>query len=247
MRPEDRRRFGAVTALVLGVFLGLTLLPAVPTGPLGRGLGSFLWRGLGAGALGLPLLGLGLGLAGFDRLPRLDMKRAAILLGGLALLVPFTLGVLTNVTAAGFDPPLPDWDWPARLTGLAPGFASRGVVELIGQPGGMLLAFLALTGLTLATLAWHPLHRLERKADQSVGRTGGLPAVPIDSTEEAEEEETAGVFPGLKAKLARTREQKQKPARPPERPAARPPGDGMLPPIDLREAPPAQDRAADSA
>ena len=130
MKPEDRRRFAAVAALVLGVFLALTLVTAVPTGPIGRGLGDFFWRVLGAGAVGLPLLGLGLGLAGFDRIPRLDMKRADILLGGLALLVPFTLGVLTNATAAGFDPPLPEWQWPARLTGIVPGFAARGVVAV---------------------------------------------------------------------------------------------------------------------
>ena len=70
MTPEHRRHFGAVAALAAGLFLGLTLIPAVPTGPLGSGLGAFCWRALGAGAVGLPLLGLGLGLAGFDRLPR---------------------------------------------------------------------------------------------------------------------------------------------------------------------------------
>src|ERR1043166_9778039 len=96
MKPEDRRRLGAVAALVAGVFVGLTLIPAVPTGPVGRLTGESLWRFLGAGAVGLPLLGMGLTLAGFDRLPRLDMKRAAILLGGLALLVPFTIGVVTD-------------------------------------------------------------------------------------------------------------------------------------------------------
>src|SRR5262245_47212440 len=161
MRPEDRRRFAAVAALVLGGFLALTLIRVIPTGPLGRGLGTLFWRILGAGAVGLPLLGIGLGLAGFDRLPRLDMKRAAILLGGLALLVPFTLGVLTDVPVGAFDPPLQEWSLPARLTGLLPAFASRGVVELIGPLGGLAVAFLALTGLTLATLAWHPLQRLE--------------------------------------------------------------------------------------
>jgi len=172
MNPEDRRRFAAVAALVLGVFLALTLISAVPTGPIGRGLGDFFWRVLGAGAVGLPLLGLGLGLAGFDRIPRLDMKRAAILLGGLALLVPFTLGVLTNATADGFDPPLPEWAWPARLTGIVPGFAARGVVAGIGQLGGLAVAFLALSALTLATLAWHPLQRLEKPP---AGRPAGSP------------------------------------------------------------------------
>ena len=75
MTDDARRRLGAVTALVLGLFAGLTLLPVSLTGPFGDALGGFLWAWLGIGALGVPLLGLGLGLAGFDRLPRLDMKR----------------------------------------------------------------------------------------------------------------------------------------------------------------------------
>ncbi|HLB53785.1 MAG TPA: hypothetical protein VJK71_01590, partial [Gemmatimonadales bacterium] len=183
MSPEDRRRFGAVIALAGGLFIGLALLPAVPTGPLGRGLGSFLWRGLGAGAVGLPLLGLGLGLAGFERIPRLDLKRVAILLTGLALLVPFTIGVLANIGPAEFDPPLAEWAWPARLTGLLPGFLARGVVQLIGQPGGIILAFVALTGLTLASLAWHPLHRLERKPDREDGWTVGQSRATTDFTD----------------------------------------------------------------
>ncbi len=250
MRPEDRRRFAAVASLVIGVFLGLTLVPAIPTGPLGSGLGSFLWRALGAGAVGLPLLGLGLGLAGFDRLPRLDMKRAAILLGGLALLVPFTIGVLTDVDAAVFDPPLGDWGWPARLTGLVPGFASRGVVQLIGQPGGLLVAFLALTALTLATLAWHPLHRLEKRTDGEDARTGGRTAAPTDFAADAAEDEDAGqvgVLPVLKPKLSQQREEKPATNRPSVRASARPTDEDLLPPIELLKSPPAQDLAADSA
>ena len=82
-----------------------------------RALGESLWRILGGGAVGLPLLGLGLALAGFDRVPRLDMKRMAILLGGLALLTPFTIGVISDVPPPAFDPPLSEWGLAARLTG----------------------------------------------------------------------------------------------------------------------------------
>ena len=42
-------------------------------------------------------------LAGFDRVPRLDMKRMGFLVGGLALLVPFTIAVIADVPAAAFD------------------------------------------------------------------------------------------------------------------------------------------------
>jgi hypothetical protein len=82
MSEEGRRHLGAITALVLGSFVGLTLLPVDLTGPFGRWLGDTLWRLLGIGAVGFPLLGLAGGLAGFDRLPQLDMKRAAILVAG---------------------------------------------------------------------------------------------------------------------------------------------------------------------
>ena len=100
MSTDSRRRLGAVTALVLGLFVGLTLLPLPITGPVGRYLGHGLWQMLGAGALGIPLLGVGLALAGFDRLGELDMKRSAMLIIGLSLLVPYLIGVLTGVGRA---------------------------------------------------------------------------------------------------------------------------------------------------
>lgn len=251
MRPEDRRRLGAIAALVLGIFLGLTLIRAVPTGPLGRGLGAFLWRTLGAGAIGLPLLGLGLALAGFDRVQRLDMKRTGLLLSGLALLAPFTFAVITDVPAAAFDPPLADWELAARASGLLPGLAARGVLQLIGQPGGLLLAFLALSALTLATLAWHPLRRLEKRADGGTG-TAGRATASTDFTDYTDDDETAdevGAFPVLKSKLTKKRDPKQKTERPPVQPSGRPETqhDKLLPPIELLTSPPPQDTAADSA
>ena len=245
MSPEDRRRFAAVAALVLGVFLALTLVTAVPTGPIGRGLGDFFWRILGAGAVGLPLLGLGLGLAGFDRVPRLDMKRAAILLGGLALLVPFTLGVLTNATAAGFDPPLTEWAWPARLTGIVPGFAARSVVAGIGQLGGLAVAFLALSALTLATLAWHPLQRLEKTPESRAAAPPDRVFAP--SRSEIEPDDAEADFAPLPRKAMKSREAKAKAVGPAVRASGGPPGDDILPPLDLLKPPPAQDHAADSA
>ena len=249
MSPQDRRRFAAVAALALGVFVGLALIPGVPTGPVGRGLGQLCWRGLGIGALSLPLLGLGLGLAGFDRLPRLDMKRAAILVGGLGLLVPFIVGVLVNVTAAGFDGPLAEWSFPARLTGIGPGFLARTALELIGQTGGLILGFVALTGLTLATVAWHPLERLEKKAGGPAdGRTGGpkgarsAEPVPVEEEAETEADDDGAEVVVRARKPSRRREAPS--AGPPVRPSA---GDDLLPPLDLLIPPPAQDAEADSA
>ena len=133
-----RRHLTAIVALVLGSFVGLTLLPVHLTGPMGEWLGSSLWRLLGVGALGFPLLGLGLGLAGFDRLPHLDMKRAAILVIGLAVLVPFIIGVIAGVRPQSYD----SVALAPRLTGVLPGLLSYYITEGIGVAGGLLLGFL---------------------------------------------------------------------------------------------------------
>ena len=158
MSEEGRRHLAAIVALVVGSFIGLTLLPLDLTGPIGQWLGATLWRALGVGAVGFPLLGFGLALAGFDRLPHLDMKRVAILVGGLALLVPFLIGVVTDVRPIAYD----SGALAPRLTGVLPGFFSYHIVHEIGLAGGLLLGFALLSALTIATLAWHPLRRLVR-------------------------------------------------------------------------------------
>src|SRR5262249_39020514 len=125
MTTDSRRRLGAVTALVLGVFVGLTLLPVPLTGPVGQWIGHALWHALGSGALGLPLLGLGLALAGFERLGRLDMKRVAILMLGLSLLVPYLVGVVAHVRHLDLIPDVDQRALPARLAGLMPGLLAE--------------------------------------------------------------------------------------------------------------------------
>jgi S-DNA-T family DNA segregation ATPase FtsK/SpoIIIE len=162
MDQPSRRRFGAVAALVLGAFLGLALLPLDVTGPLGTAIGPALWRALGLGAIGAPLLGVLIGLAGFDRLPRLDMKRAAILTLGGMLLVPYGVGVIARVNQSVFLADISLWGWPARLTGWLPGLLATAALDSIGVAGALLAGFVALTAVTLGTLAWHPLQRLER-------------------------------------------------------------------------------------
>ncbi|HEX2450329.1 MAG TPA: DNA translocase FtsK [Gemmatimonadales bacterium] len=173
MTPESRRRFGALAALIGGLFIALALLLHGQTGWLGNVLGDALWRALGVGAAGIPLLGFGIALAGFDRLRRLDMKRAALLMGGLTLLVPFVLGAVLAPPAGAFDPPLAEMSWQARAVGLVPALLSRGALQAVGTAGALLLGFLALSGLTLATFAWHPLQRLERTERGQDGRMGG--------------------------------------------------------------------------
>ena len=162
MSTDSRRRLGAITALVLGLFVGLTLLPIPITGPVGRSIGHGLWQILGAGALGIPLLGLGLALAGFDRLGGLDMKRSAILIVGLSLLLPYLVGVVTHVGRSDLDLDVAQRGFAARVVGVLPGFFAEMVSGKVGVAGAVLLGFLALSALTLATFAWHPLQRLER-------------------------------------------------------------------------------------
>jgi DNA segregation ATPase FtsK/SpoIIIE, S-DNA-T family len=161
-----RRRLGAITALVVGLFLGLTLLPVPMTGPVGRSLGHGLWQLLGAGALGIPLLGIGLALAGFDRLGNLDMKRSAVLITGLSVLVPYLIGVLARVGRTDLDFDLAHRGLAARLVGVLPGFFAESIADKVGIAGAVLLGFLALSALTLATFAWHPLQRLERSTTE---------------------------------------------------------------------------------
>jgi len=236
MSDQGRRHLGAIVALVLGSFLGLTLLPLHLTGPLGEWLGSALWRSLGIGALGFPLLGLGLGLAGFDRLPRLDMKRAAVLVTGLALLIPFLIGVLVEYRPSGPE------DFPSRITGWLPGFFSYYTVQAIGVAGGVLLGFALLCALTIGTIAWHPLTRLA--ASGGKGGSGGnqAPAPPILA---------ALVEPGdspVFAQLPRREKKPKKPAKPAgDVPLGDPEDENQLPPIELLTPPPAQDRDAGQA
>ncbi|HEY0351984.1 MAG TPA: DNA translocase FtsK, partial [Gemmatimonadales bacterium] len=186
MSTDSRRRLGAVTALVLGLFVGLTLLPVSITGPVGRSIGHGLWQILGAGALGIPLLGLGLALAGFDRLGGLDMKRSAILIVGLSLLLPYLVGVVTHVGRTDLDLDVTQRGFAARVVGVLPGFFAETISDKVGLAGAVLLGFLALSALTLATFAWHPLQRLER------GGAGALWAGGKRGSGEAREERHEG-------------------------------------------------------
>ena len=252
MSPQDRRRIAAISALVIGIFLGLCLLRDVPTGAVGRALGDFLWRSLGVGAVGLPLLGGALALAGFDRLPRLDMKRAAILVLGLSVIVPFTVGVLTGATPTSFDPRLEDWTAWTRAAGLVPGLMAYGVVGLGGQPGGVLLAFLSVSALTILTLAWHPLRRLKKSEDPAkakpvepepkpkrVAKVSGIPPVAEAEAAPPETKPSAEAAPVKKA---------PKPAKTARPGAVVPTGaEDELPPVELLHPPPAQDVVGDQA
>jgi S-DNA-T family DNA segregation ATPase FtsK/SpoIIIE len=162
--PEAKQRIGAVAALVLGLSLALALLPIHGETTLPFRVGEFLWRTFGVGAVGFPLLGIGVALSGFGWLERLDMKRTAILVGGLSILVPFFIGAIVRIDASRFLEPLPSWDFAARLVGIVPGLLANLTTGVLGKPITVLLGFLALSALTILTVAWHPLAPLERRS-----------------------------------------------------------------------------------
>ncbi len=247
MTTDDRRRLSAISALVIGTFLGLTLIPAVPTGALGEAIGRGLWNLLGIGALGFPLLGIGLALAGFDRLPRLNMPRVAILVSGLSLLAPFVIAVLSGVSADS----LARSAGTAPLAGWLPALLATGVVGAIGKPGGILLAFLALSALTILTIAWHPLQRLEKGEDEP-GAGEPMPRTRRKASSVTEDHRDADeVVAVLPPPRPATKGKKKAAEEPAELPLARPAGsrdeEAGLPPISLLVSPPKQDVEADEA
>jgi S-DNA-T family DNA segregation ATPase FtsK/SpoIIIE len=264
MTPDSRRRLGALTALVLGLFIGLTLLPLPITGPVGRTIGHALWQMLGAGALGIPFLGVGLALAGFDRLGSLDMKRSALLIVGLSVLIPFLVGVLARLGPGDFDLDLSQRSVVAKLVGVLPGFFAATVAAKVGVAGAVLLGFLALSTLTLATFAWHPLQRLEKggqagkrgsgedaaydrqNARSTRARKAKLPAETEAVASETTDVVVPSAVPGRAAAESRPRKEKK---------TKRENGDGTaavdeesdLPPVELLTAPSDQDIDAGEA
>ena len=251
---SSRRRLGAISALVIGCFLGLTLLPVSFTGPVGDWLGRALWQVLGAGALGLPLLGAGLALAGLDRLPRLDMKRMGLLAGGLCLLVPYFIGVATRIGQADLDPAFADRSLAAQATGLLPGFFAILVREWIGVAGALLLGFLALSALTLITFAWHPLQRLERhpgddaQALPVVEERRRRPRRAVTAEEPSGDPASDDVVEPPVPRAKKEKEAKPKRAAPSAAAlAAAADDERALPPVELLDPPPVQDADAGEA
>ncbi|MBE0594671.1 MAG: hypothetical protein IH616_19965, partial [Gemmatimonadales bacterium] len=156
-----RQELLAIVSLLAGVFVALALIPWDVTGPVGRIAGGFLWTSFGIGAAMIPLLGLGVGLAGFDRLPKLDLRRVAVLFAGLILLVPYAIAIATSARSPGsFPPSYEAWTVAQKLTGLAPAAIAVVVTGVIGTAGAVILGLVALSALTIHTLEWHPFRRL---------------------------------------------------------------------------------------
>ncbi|HYK82445.1 MAG TPA: DNA translocase FtsK, partial [Gemmatimonadales bacterium] len=171
MNRKARAELIGIGALVVGLFLGLTLLRLPITGRWGDAVGSRLWRLCGAGAGLLPLLGIGWALAAFDRLGRLSPARAAALGVGLVVLLPYGIGTLSG---ASFPAEYAAWSRAQQLVGQLPAWLAGQVHQAVGTAGGALVGLFALSALGILTVGWHPLIAL-RAAEAAAAKSATKP------------------------------------------------------------------------
>ena len=228
MNAKVRRELIGIGALVVGLFLGLTLLRLSITGSWGEHIGSLLWRLLGAGSVLLPVLGIGWALAAFERLGSLSAGRAAALGAGLILLLPFGIGTITGAT---FPADYVAWSPTQKLVGTVPAFLAHGVHQAVGTAGGTLIGLFVLSALGLLTVGWHPLVGLRsremagEKAGGKAGEGGKVRAKP----------EAPAPTP-----LPLSPQARKAKAPPPPRPASVPAG-VLIPPVELLNPAPPED------
>ncbi|PYO92455.1 MAG: DNA translocase FtsK [Gemmatimonadetes bacterium] len=224
MNSKARQELIGIAALLVGFFLGLTLLPVALTGSWGRALGHTLWQVFGVGAIVLPILGVGWALAAFDRLGALSWGRAAVLGAGLTLLIPYGIAVAIGPI---FPPDYSSWTRSERLVGLFPGFLANGVEGAIGTAGAVLAGLFALSAVSILTVGWHPLTLLRQKKRE--GRREMDVAVPVKKQRESAE----GRGEPLPSPFSRIPKVPKPKPPPPPRPAPPPPPGSLIPPIEL--------------
>ena len=250
MNPKARAELIGVGALVIGLFLGLTLLPWHLTGGLGEHLGSFCRQSLGAGAVLLPVLGVGWALAAFGRLGSLSTPRAAGLVAGLVLLVPYAIGVVGRVDLA-FPADYLRWSASQQLVGLLPGWLASVAVRAVGTAGGILVGLFAFSALGILTVGWHPLAILRAEEGTGPAETERAkrspaksmkPVAPFDEDAVPAASAMAAVAragPPVRDDAAERQERPRRPKmQPPSRSPASPLPEGVLiPPPELLTAP----------
>jgi S-DNA-T family DNA segregation ATPase FtsK/SpoIIIE len=238
MNSKARQELIGIAALLVGFFLGLTLLPVALTGSWGRAIGNTLWQLFGVGAIVLPILGVGWALAAFERLGALSWGRAAVLGAGLILLVPYGIALAIGPS---FAPDYASWTRSERLVGLFPGFLANGIQSAVGTAGAVLAGVFALSALGVLTVGWHPLTLLRQKTGEGKGERDV--AVPAKKHREPAEDRDEPL-PSPISRIARA--PKPKPA-PPPRPAPPPPPGSLIPPIELLTEGPGAVEDADAA
>ena len=236
MNPKARQELIGIAALLVGFFLGLTLLPVGLTGSWGRAMGGALWQVFGVGAIVVPILGIGWALAAFERLGPLSWGRAAVLGAGLVLLIPYGIALAIGPR---FAPDYAAWTRSERLVGLFPGFLANGVEGAIGTAGAVLAGLFAFSALGIFTVGWHPLTLLRQRDARSGIRDAKLPS--------REERGEPGEPPRISLPASRIpKTPKPKPV-PPPKPAPPPPPGSLIPPIELLTEGPGAVEDADAA
>ena len=235
MNTKARRELIGIGALVVGLFLGLTLFRLPITGSWGERVGGLLWRVFGVGSVLVPAMGVGWALAAFQRLGSLSAARAAALGAGLILLVPYGIG---TVTGASLPADYPAWTPTAQLVGMLPAVLARAVHRTVGTAGGVLVGVFALSALGILTVGWHPLVVLRTRETGSGKRDTEKPTKPKPADRPAPQGEASPTFPASRF----PRERKPK-APPPDRPTVVPKG-VLIPPIDLLNPAPPEDGEA---
>src|SRR5690242_13172396 len=169
MNPKARQELVGIAALLVGFFVGLTLLPVALTGSWGRMIGNALWQLFGVGAIVVPILGVGWALAAFERLGALSWGRAAVLGAGLVILIPYGIAIAIS---PHFPPDYASWTRSERLVGLFPGFLANGIEGAIGTAGAVLAGVFALSALGALTIGWHPLTLLRQRSKSEPREAG---------------------------------------------------------------------------
>jgi DNA segregation ATPase FtsK/SpoIIIE, S-DNA-T family len=241
MNAKVRRELIGIGALVVGLFLGLTLLRLSITGSWGEHIGSLLWRLLGVGSVLLPVLGIGWALAAFERLGSLSAGRAAALGAGLIVLLPFGIGTLTG---ASFPADYVAWGPTQKLVGKVPALLAHGIHQALGTAGGTLIGLFALSALGLLTVGWHPLVVLRTGSGERGAGPSALGKVPKKEWAKAMAAQAQDTLddrteplPAPRSLTERTRKVKGVP--PPKPPPV--PAGVLIPPIELLNPAPPED------
>ncbi len=238
MNVKARQELIGIGALVVGLFLGLTLLRLPVTGSWGDHIGSLLWRTLGAGSAVLPLLGIGWALAAFQRLGSLSSGRTAALGVGLVLLLPYGIG---TVTGARFPLDYALWSPTQRLVGVAPALVAHGIHQAVGTAGGALVGLFALSALGILTVGWHPLVALRTRETEVRKRDAGSGMRDVGKAKQkASLPESEPRIPHPPSRIPA----KSKPTPPASRIPHLVPAGVLIPPIDLLNPAPPEDGEA---
>ena len=151
------------------------------TGPLGQALGRGLRFVLGAGAAFVPLVCFLWAVVLFGHFERGVGRRLTVLCLGLAIAVPFALGVGYQLLAtagrealdAGRLPEYPRW------VGIAGGFLAFELRRFVGTAGEVLVAVGAFSALTVVTVGWSPFGALRKRPSAVSHQPSEVPPEPV--------------------------------------------------------------------